>query len=347
MDINLAGMYDTLSALIYLARINGGFFRKQILVFWMSFLLLVLPVSQVLSKEKVTFLPQWIPQAQFAGYMVAKEKGFYNEWDLDVTLLRGGPDINPFFNLAARETTFCSGWLSEGIQQRASGIEVVNLAQIIQQSSLLLIAKKERHIDTLADLNGRKVGFWMGEFYMPIRALIFKHDLNVKLVPNYTTVTILLKDAVDAMAAMWYNEYHRMILSGYNPDELSVFRFSELGVDFPEDGIYCLEKTYLSNPVMCENFVRASLKGWQYAFTHEEETLDIVMAYADAANTGTNRAHQRWMLARMKDLVLDSDTPGSFGILDRDDYRKLGQTLERMYMIDEVPEFDLFFKGWH
>jgi NitT/TauT family transport system substrate-binding protein len=308
-------------------------------------LFLLLPAPGISAGKTVSFLPQWVPQAQFAGYMVAKQKGFYDEMNLDVTLLKGGPELNSFFHLAANEATFCSGWLSEAIQQRDSGIRVVNLAQIVRQSSLMLVAKKKHQINTLADLNGRKIGFWMGEFSIPLRALIFKHDLTVQLVPNYTTITILHRDAVDAMTAMWYNEYHRLVLSGYDPEELSVFRFSELGVDFPEDGIYCLEETYLANPGMCGDFVTASLKGWVYAFDHEEEALDIVMAHAAAANTGTNRAHQRWMLARMKDLILDAETPGRVGVLDREDYMNVGRELKRMYMIHVLPDFDLFYRG--
>ena len=113
------------------------------------------------------------------------------------------------------------------------------------------------------------------------------------------------------MSAMWYNEYHTIFNSGINADDLTLFFFSQFGLNFPEDGIYCTEETFRKDPEMCAAFVRASIKGWLYAFDNQEEAMDIVMKHAKSAHTGTNRAHQRWMLARMKDLIIpDGDSSG-------------------------------------
>ncbi len=187
---------------------------------------------------KVKFLPQWIPQAQFAGYMIALEKGFYREAGLDVELLKGGPGNPPFPALKKGETTFCSEWLSSGIQERAAGLGVVNFGQIVQRSALMLLAKKQSGITSLASLNGKKVALWGGDFRIQPQALFKMHDLKVDTVPLYSTINLFLKGAVDAISAMWYNEYHLVLNSGLEPDELTLLFFSDFGLNFPEDGLY-------------------------------------------------------------------------------------------------------------
>ncbi len=318
----------------------------------MALLFVLLPAIVALSPamaqpplKKASFLPQWIPQAQFAGYFVAKEKGFYRDAGIDLTLVKGGPGNDSFVTLAAGKVTFCTGWLSTAIEKRASGIPLVNLAQIMQRSALLLVATRKSGIRELEDLNDKTLGYWIGEFYVPLSVFLREHYLKVKVIPNYTSITMFTKHAVDAIGAMWYNEYHSILNSGYDPDELTVFRLGDLGVDFPEDGLYCMEATFRADPEMCAAFVQASLRGWLYAFDHREEALDIVMKHAEEANTGTNRAHQGWMLARMKDLILPGPDRASLGKLTPKDYITVGEALKSLYLVDRLPAYQEFYRG--
>lgn len=294
---------------------------------------------------QVSLLPQWSPQAQFAGYMVALEKGFYRQAGIDLILMRGGPEILNIDLLKKGECTFATAWLSTGIQQRSSGARIVNLAQIIQRSALMLVARKSSGIKVPSDLQGRKVGLWGGDFQIQPLAFFVRNKLKVEIIPLYGTSNLFLKGAVDVMSAMWYNEYHQILLSGVNEDELSTFFFSDFGLNFPEDGIYCLEETYRSNPDLCVRMVEASLKGWLYAFDHDQEALDIVMKYAAAAHTGTNRAHQRWMLARMRDLIIPSGNRAVLGKLQPEDYSKVVLVLKDLDLIKNAPGFSDFYKG--
>jgi NitT/TauT family transport system substrate-binding protein len=295
--------------------------------------------------KKASFAPQWIPQAQFAGYMVALEKGFYREAGLDLTLLVGGPEKPPFVSLESGEATFCTDWLSNGIEKKASGVRIVNLAQISQHSALILVAKKKSEIEQPQDLNGKKVGLWAGQFYLQPNVFFQKYGLKVNVIPNYSSVSLFLKGGVDAMSAMWYNEYHTILNSGLNSEDLTLFFFSQLGLNFPEDGIYCKEETLQQDTEMCAAFVRASMKGWLYAFENQDEALDIVMKHARAAHTGTNRAHQRWMLARMKDLIIPDGDTSYLGKLNPIDYGLVGGILKNLHLIEQIPKFTDFYQG--
>ncbi len=287
----------------------------------------------------------WIPQSQFAGYMVAQDKGFYREAGMDLDLLCGGPGKDCLASVGGGKITFCTSWLSSAIEKRADGVPLVNIGQIVQTSALLIVAMRNSGIREPKDLNGKKLGFWTGEFNVPLIAFLTKHDLKLTVIPNYTTVTIFREGAVDAFAAMWYNEYHTILDSGFNPDELTVFRLGDLGVDFPEDGLYCMEETFRADPELCRAFVAASLKGWLYAFDHEDEALDIVMKYAQATATGTNRAHQRWMLRRMKDLIIPRGHRNELGKLDHEAYMRVAEALQSMHLLSRLPQFDEFYRG--
>ena len=294
---------------------------------------------------QVTFLPQWIPQAQFAGYMMAFEKGFYKDAGLDVKILRGGPTNPPLEALESGQATFCTSWVSTAVKKRSSGTRLVNLAQIVQRSALMLIVKKSSGINTLEDLNGRRVGLWQGDFRIQPLALFKIHHLNVIEIPMYSSINLFLKGGVDAISAMWYNEYHTILNSGFDANELNTFFFSDYGLNFPEDGIYCLEKTLNENPKVCESFVQASLKGWVYALEQPDETLNVVMKYTHAAHTGTNRAHQMWMLARMKDLIFPGGDRTDLGKLDQKQYLLVTDTLQSLGFVEDHVRFEDFYRG--
>jgi NitT/TauT family transport system substrate-binding protein len=122
------------------------------------------------------------------------------------------------------------------------------------------------------------------------------------------------------------------------------FFFSDLDLDFPEDGIYCLEKTWEQDPAMCRAVLEGSLEGWRYAFAHPDEALEIVITRMKQQKVCANRAHQRWMLARMRDIILDGSSVPR-GVLRRGDYERTKATLLGNGFIWAAPEYTEFYKG--
>jgi NitT/TauT family transport system substrate-binding protein len=294
--------------------------------------------------RKVTFLPQWIPQSQFAGYYVAYEKGIYQKYNLDVTILRGGPERPALHALESGEADFASTFLSSAIESRARDMPIRNIGQLVQKSSLVLVSKKDSGIDHPEKFDGKKISIWP-DFAVQPTALFRKYNLDVTIIPQTYTLTLFLRGGVDVASAMWYNEYHTLLNSGYNEDELNLFFYDDYGLNFPEDGIYCLEETLIRDRALCQDFVRASLEGWRYAFAHPDEAVDMVLKYVANANLPTSRVHQEWMLARMKDIMLPKDSDNPLGRLHQDDYTVVATELLQNGSIDHIPNYSEFYEN--
>jgi NitT/TauT family transport system substrate-binding protein len=292
--------------------------------------------------KRATLLPQWVPQAQFAGYYVALEKGFYRERGLELNILPGGPDKPPLEYLRGREVDFVTLWLSSAIEARSEGVPLVNIAQISQRSALMLVAKKASGIEKPEDMEGRRVGLWGPLFQVQPRALFERYRVRPKIVPQSYSVNLFLQGGVDVASAMWYNEYHTILNCGVNPEELTTFSFHEHGLNFPEDGLYALEDTFRKDPDMCRAFVRATLKGWKYAFAHPERALDIVMENLRKAHVPATRVHQKWMIEKMKDFILPGDGGSPSGTLQPEDYKRVSEALRSAGLIQDIPEYATF-----
>lgn len=294
--------------------------------------------------KKASFVPQWSPQAQFAGYYVAYEKGFYKEFGIDLEMVQGGPHRSSSEALEKEEVTFATMWLCDAIQRKSKGVKLVNIAQIVQRSALMLVAKKSRGISKPEDINGKKMNLWRADFQIQPRAFIKKYNLNVKIIPQSYTINLFLRDGVHVASAMWYNEYHTIINAGIDPEELTAFFFYEHGLNFPEDGIYTLEKNVNNDPELVKAFAKASVKGWLYAFENQNEALEIVMKHMKMVKVPVNRVHQKWMLDRMKDIVMPrnkKDPP--IGVLRQQDFSFVAGELHSMNLIRNIPDFSGFY----
>lgn len=286
---------------------------------------------------------QWTHQAQFAGYYMAQEKGIYAEHGLDVTILRGGPDRDQGEYLREGRADFATRWLVSALKDASQGIAVRNIAQIVNRSNAVLIAWKDRGIEGVHDLDGRRVGVWQGQFRPPFITFFQAHGIQPKIIQQNYSINLFLQRGVDACGAMYYNEYHMIFQAGIDEDELVVFSLVSTEMPFPEDGIYCLQKTLENRPEVCRAMAAASLEGWKYAADHPEETLDTVMHYARASKVPANRPHMRWMLTVMLSSIFPEYVGDwEIGRLSRNDYSRTVDMLISHGMITDAPLFEEF-----
>ncbi len=305
-------------------------------------LLLLMPASATRASQTVRLALHWLPQAQFAGYYVALEKGFYREAGLELSILPGGPDSVPANRLSSGEVHFATMFLSHALERWGAGIPLVNVCQVFQHSSLMLVTRKSDNIRTIPELAGHRVAMWANEFQLQPWALFRQQGIEVPIVQSNGSVELFLNGAVSALLAMWYNEYHVILSSGYREDELQPFFFKDTDFDFPEDGIYCLADTARKNPQMLRALTAATLRGWQYTFEHEDEALDIIEEKMIQSNLPVSRVHQRWMLRVVKTVMSPKNGEPLIGQLRHHSYDAVAGTLRASGFIQDLPPYEDF-----
>ena len=281
------------------------------------------------AADSVTLQLKWVTQAQFAGYYVAKDKGFYEEEDLDVEINPGGPDIAPPQVIAGGGADVIVDWMPSALASRERGLSIVNIAQPFKSSGMMLTCLKDTGITSPEDFRGRTLGVWFFGNEYPFLSWMSQlgiptdgSDNGVTVLKQGFNVSPLLQRQADCISTMTYNEYWQVIDAGFTPDDLVVFKYEDQGVATLEDGLYVMEDQ-LSDPAFVDKmvrFVRASMRGWKYAEENPDEAADIVLEN-DATGAQTEK-HQRRMMGEIAKL-----TAGSNGSLDPADYERTVDTL--------------------
>ncbi len=292
--------------------------------------------------KKIKMALQWLPQSQFAGYYIGVEKGIYKKYGFDVELIHAGPGITSQQLLIDGNADFASTFLSSAMLLRSVGYRVINVCQLSQRSAELFVTK-DKSIKKPSDLNGKEIGIWRSGFDEIPRAFVKKYHLKVNFVPINSTINLFLSDGIDVITSMWYNEYHLILNAGINPDELNTFFFADYGFDVPEDGIYCLEKNYDKTTV--DRFVKATLESWNYAFTHPEESMKLVMKEMNEKHIPFNESQQTWMFNRIKDLFNVKGKKYLPGELLSSDFNTSYRVLSSLGKIKNNFEYKDFYYG--
>ena len=282
-----------------------------------------------MAADQVTLQLKWVTQAQFAGYYVAKDKGFYSEEDLDVTIKPGGPDIAPPQVIAGGGADVVLDWMPSALATREKGVALVNIAQPFKSSGMMLTCRKDSGITSPADFKGKTLGVWFFGNEYPFLSWMSQLGLStdggadgVTVLKQGFNVDPILQKQADCVSTMTYNEYWQIIDAGLSPDELITFKYEDEGVATLEDGIYVLEDS-LKDPAFVDKmvrFVRASMKGWKYAEANPDEAAEIVLENDDTG--AQTEKHQKRMMGEIAKL-----TAGSNGALEEADYKRTVDTL--------------------
>ncbi|MGI9370179.1 MAG: ABC transporter substrate-binding protein [Ruegeria sp.] len=289
-----------------------------------------LAAGAALAADEVNLQLKWVTQAQFAGYYVAKDKGFYEEEGLDVTILPGGPDIAPTQVIAGGGADVTVEWMPAALAAREKGLPLVNIAQPFKSSGMMLTCWKDAGIASPEDLKNRTLGVWFFGNEFPFMSWMSqlgistdgKSESGVEVLKQGFNVDPLLQRQADCISTMTYNEYWQVIDAGVNPDDLMTFKYEDQGVATLEDGLYVLEENLGDEAFVdkMERFVRASMKGWKYAEENPDEAALIVL---DNDETGAQtETHQKRMMGEIAKL-----TAGSNGSLDPADFERTVNTL--------------------
>ncbi|MGO4563776.1 ABC transporter substrate-binding protein [Rhizobium sp. 2YAF20] len=287
------------------------------------------------AADKVTLQLKWVTQAQFGGYYVAKDKGFYKAEGLDVDIKPGGPDSAPEQIIAGGGADVIVDWMGGALVAREKGVPLINIAQPFDKSGLEMICPKDGPIKSEADFKGHTLGVWFFGNEYPFFAWMNKLKIpteggkdGVTVLKQSFDVQPLVQKQADCISVMTYNEYWQAIDAGFKAEDLLVFNYTKLGVNLLEDGLYVNEEK-LKDPAFKEKmvkFVRASMKGWKYAVEHPDEAAGIVVD-----NGGQDEAHQKRMAGEVAKLIGD-------GKLDKALYERTEKALLAQKIINKEPK---------
>lgn len=251
------------------------------------------------------FAPHWSAQAQFAGYYVAKEKGFYEGAGLDVQIVHPFSTQTLEEQLRSGEIDAICMFLSEAIVLTDNGADLVNILQTSMNSSLAIVSRFGSNPLTM---HGAKVLIWHAGFDQIPRCLDFKEQLYYDWVEASSTVNLFVSGAVDATMVTSYNEYYQLLSTGIVNPGSGIFRFAENGYNIQEDGVYMTAENYARKSIEADRFAHATRLGWEWTASHPEEALDIVMKYVKEFRIPSNRVLQQRMLEEVLRLQLDPNS---------------------------------------
>ena len=265
--------------------------KKNLFIGSIAFLIVVAGAAFFLTNtdkqsdlDDVTLRLKWLHQSQFAGYYAAEQEGFYAEEGINIELVPGGAETPSIQIVAGGAEQFGVSGMSQLMEARAEGIPVVALATTYRKNPLVWFGIDES-IQTPQDLIGKKVGLTEGSNSdLLFRAMIQSAGLNIEdidTVPVKYNLPLLLEGEVDVYEGYLTDQPISVELAGY---DTYIINPSDYGVYFYGDTLFTTEKVIQEDPDLVERFIRASIKGWEFAYNNPEKTVDYVLMYSDQLN---------------------------------------------------------------
>lgn len=288
------------------------------------------PAADFEPLTSISLQLQWLPQAQFAGYYVALEKGYFAEEGFDdVSIIPSGGDIVPQDALVQGDVDFAIAWVPKVLgTMEASGVELTDIGQVFQESGTLQVAWADSGITSVADFEGKRIGSWGFGNEWEIFAAMAAEGLDsttVSITTQDFSMNALLDGDVDAAQAMTYNELAQ-VLETVNPetgelytlDDLSVIPYAETDGAMLQDAIWADTARLADDPAYADaavRFLKAITKGWLYARDNPEDAAAIVYDYAVNAELAypVGPVHQLWMMNEVNKLIWNGN---DFGTID-------------------------------
>ncbi|MGB0466899.1 MAG: ABC transporter substrate-binding protein [Pontibacterium sp.] len=265
---------------------------KQLLIAIIIFFSL-LPAANARSlqdEDKLSLQLLWKHQFQFAGYYVAKEKGFYQDVGLNVEIREFDNSVNLVNDVLEGKADFAVG-RSSLLVNKAAGDDIVALFAAFQKSPLMLLTKKSGNINKPGDLRGRKIMITQdAKRVAELMAMLLQAGLREEdfiRQPHSFNVQDLIDNNTEAMASYLSNEPFQLTQQGI---PYQVLHPADYGFDMYTDILFSARKTVSEQPDLTYRFYEASLKGWLYAFDNIEETVDLILKHYNSQSRSREAA---------------------------------------------------------
>ncbi|MFA6788278.1 MAG: ABC transporter substrate-binding protein [Arcobacteraceae bacterium] len=249
---------------------------KKTLLIFIILQLFLHDLSAQKEPRKVTLQLPWLHQFQFAGYYIAKEKGYYKELGLDVTFKEMNKQVDITKDVVNGISDYSVG-RSSIILDKMKGDNIVALFAIFQNSPLILLSLESSSIKTIDDLKHKNIMLTNDAIStVAIHAMLVSNGLNLNDITfqNHTyNLDDLINKKTDALGAYISNEPYSLEVKGI---PYTIFNPKDYGFNFYDGILFTSQKELATHPTDVYNFYQASLKGWQYAFDNISETINII-----------------------------------------------------------------------
>lgn len=227
--------------------------------------------------KPVTLRLNWKHQYEFAGYYAAKEKGYYKEAGLDVTIQEFEHGIDVIEEVLSGNVEF-GVFYSELLLASMNGKPVSMLANFQKYSPEVLVARPDIRLPI--DLKGRRVMGGEHELRGANLGAMFKQfDISVDdfvNVPHTYSIEQFSSGDVDAMVVFLSNEIYHLDKHNIKYNVLSPFSF---GIPSYGGNLFTSTELTSADPTLVRKFRNASILGWQYAVDHPDELIDIILTH--------------------------------------------------------------------
>ena len=281
--------------------------------------------------KPVSLRLQWFHTAQFAGFYLAKDNGFYEQQHLKVTLNPGGPDFNAITLVANGSDTFGVWTADQVLAASARGVPIKIVAAIYRKDPNVLMVKKGSGIKSPTDFKGKTVTTVFGRATESVlRAMLQKagvEEAAVKIVPFPFSLQSFAEGKVDVSAAYVYDHPFQARKLGI---EVELIDPADYGINFYSDCVFARTDLIEKDPGLVESFVHATLRGWEEALGNKEKALAAVMANT----TGLDRESQMYMLEHSEPLIRH-ENPKQLGLVSEKSLQQMYTVLRAQKVIDK------------
>lgn len=235
--------------------------------------------------ETITLQLKWVHQAQFAGFYLAREKGYYRNEDLEVHFLEGGKEVAPADSLASGRAQFTVLSPEYILLKRCQGFDVTAVAAIYRRSAVVFIARQDSGIVRPYDFKGKRVAILgqeesVKDFEFQFYAMMKNLRLNISdltLLEYDPEYSAFYEGDIDVTAAYGTGGLIKIQQRGYNP---VIIWPGDYRVRFYSDTLATTQDIIQNRPGLVQRFLRASVKGWKDAVEDPEKALAHILKYA-------------------------------------------------------------------
>ncbi len=245
----------------------------------------------------ITLQLKWKHGFHFAGYYAASALGYYEQEGLHVEIVEAQPGIDTVSQVVSGRAQYAID-SSSLLLSRAAGKPVVALAAIFQHSPQVLAVRSGSGVRSVRDLAGKKVMIEPDAeelFAFLGRSGVTRDQLN--MVAQDFNVRSLIHGEVDAMSLYISNETEAL-----NKARLDYLTLSPVtsGIDVYADVLFTSVQELQQHPERVKKFRAASLRGWQYAMSHPDKLIDLILSRYPGSAT---REHLEFEAKALKPLI--------------------------------------------